>query len=142
MKKIGLLVFLMGNIWQLNAQDHGNLHVIVTNIKQSEGSIQLAIYNSEETFMKDALSTQTVKADTSGTVLVVFSDLPYGDYALSIFHDINDNEELDTNFMGIPKEPFGFSNNSMGAFGPPSFEKASINVKEPDTQTGIKLKSF
>ena len=142
MRKIGLLFLLMGCFSHLNAQDKGSLHVTINNIKQAEGSIQLALYNSEESFMEDPLAIQTVKADQSGTVLVTFSDLPFGRYALSIFHDINDNLELDTNFMGIPKEPFGFSNDAMGAFGPPSFDKASISINGPDTETSIKLKSL
>ncbi len=142
MSKIGLLLLLLGCISNSNAQNTGNLHVTVTNVKEAKGSIQLAIYNSAESFMKDELAIQTVKADTSGTVTVIFDDLPYGSYSLSIFHDINENLELDTNFMGIPKEPFGFSNDAMGAFGPPSFEKSSVDVNEPDTQTSIKLKSF
>ena len=55
--------------------------------------------------------------------------LKEGQYAISAFHDVNDNKELDTNWMGIPKEKYGFSNNARGFMGPPSFEDAAITVE-------------
>ena len=57
-------------------------------------------------------------------------DLAPGKYAISIIHDENNNDKLDTNFIGIPKEGFGFSNNPRIMFGPPSFEKASFEINQ------------
>ena len=55
-------------------------------------------------------------------------ELPDGIYAIGLYVDSNKNEKLDTNFFGIPKEQFGFSNNAKGRFGPPSFESASFEL--------------
>ena len=61
-----------------------------------------------------------------GEVELVFEKVPPGTYAISVFHDANENGKLDSNFAGIPKEGFGFSNNAMGMFGPPSFGEAKF----------------
>ncbi|MBL6715485.1 MAG: DUF2141 domain-containing protein [Pseudomonadales bacterium] len=55
-------------------------------------------------------------------------ELPGGTYAVGVFHDVDGDEALSKNFLGIPKEPFGFSNNVRGRFGPPSFKDASISI--------------
>ena len=124
------------------AQGSGDLHVVVNNIKHEVGVLQVAIFDNEESYLKDALEIKTIRVNKRGTAELTFESLPYGKYCLSIFHDLNENVELDTNFMGIPKEPFGFSNDVMGTFGPPGFEKASVSVASAKQSTSIKLKSF
>lgn len=62
------------------------------------------------------------------TASVQFTGLAEGTYAVKAFHDVNDNGKLDTNWMGIPKEPYGFSNDAMGSFGPPSFQQAGFPI--------------
>jgi uncharacterized protein (DUF2141 family) len=60
--------------------------------------------------------------------------LPYGEYAIAIFVDANRNGKMDKNFLGIPKEQYGFSNNVMGRMAAPSFEQAKFKVTGPTTQ--------
>ncbi len=114
------------------------LTVKITNIKTSEGEIAVALYNAEKKFMKSSYKTKTGKA-VAGTVEIIFENIPQGQYALSVMHDENKNLKLDTNLLGIPKEGFGFSNNAMGNFGPPSFEKAKIEITG-SKEISIKLK--
>lgn len=66
-------------------------------------------------------------------------DLPAGFYAIALFVDANKNLKIDKNFLGIPKEQFGFSNNAMGRLSAPSFEQAMFEVNGNTTQN-IKLK--
>lgn len=66
-------------------------------------------------------------------------ELEEGTYMVAFYIDKNDNEKLDTNFLGVPKEQFGFSNDVMGRFGPPSFEAASFN-HENETVLTMKAK--
>ena len=66
-------------------------------------------------------------------------DLPEGIYAIALFVDANKNLKIDKNFLGIPKEQFGFSNNAMGKLSAPSFEQAKFEVRG-DTLQNIKLK--
>ena len=62
----------------------------------------------------------------NGKFTVVLKDLPEGPLAISLFQDANANGRLDMNAMGIPTEPYGFSNNASGSFGPPKFEQALL----------------
>ena len=62
----------------------------------------------------------------SGKLSVVIKDLPAGPLALSLFQDANANGRVDMNAMGIPTEPYGFSNNAAGSFGPPKFDQAVL----------------
>ena len=65
--------------------------------------------------------------------------LPHGEYAISLFVDSNGNKKIDKNFLGIPKEQYGFSNNVMGRMSAPSFDQAKFVVSGPTTQN-IKLR--
>lgn len=73
--------------------------------------------------------------------IIDFSDLPPGKYAAVVLHDENSNLKMDKNWIGLPKEGYGFSNNVMGAFGPPSFNKASFeHIDNVQTSITIKLR--
>jgi uncharacterized protein (DUF2141 family) len=60
-------------------------------------------------------------------------DIPPGEYAISAFHDANDNKKMDTNLFGIPKEPIGISNNATGFMGPPKYNDAKFTVNKNTT---------
>jgi uncharacterized protein (DUF2141 family) len=62
---------------------------------------------------------------------VVFKAVPTGTYAISYIHDANNNGEMDANFMGIPKEDYGCSNNAKGFMGPPKWEDAKFELTKP-----------
>ena len=91
------------------------------------GDAVMGLFADEKTFMKEPIVSKLVKA-VQGETKAVFENVPPGTYALSIIHDSNENGELDSNFFGMPKEGFGFSNDVMGTFGPPSFQKASFTI--------------
>lgn len=72
---------------------------------------------------------------------IIIQSIPPGRYALALVHDRNDNGELDKNGMGIPSEPFGFSNNVIGAFGPPKFQRAQFLVQPGNNElTPLRLR--
>jgi uncharacterized protein (DUF2141 family) len=75
----------------------------------------------------------------SGTVELRIRNVKPGSYAIAVFHDINGNGRLDRSFIGLPSEPYGFSND-VGRRGPPSFEAARIVVKEPATTVVIPIR--
>ena len=124
--KILSLFFLLALVETTQAQ---RLVVRVENIKDDKGQIGVALYNTEVDFMKKQFAGTFAPPKKEG-VEVVFENLPAGEYAISIMHDSNANGKIDTNFMGIPKEGYGFSNNVMGSFGPPSFEKAKFKLTD------------
>jgi uncharacterized protein (DUF2141 family) len=117
----------------------GRIEVTIKNIKDQRGSIRVGLFNNEGDFLKKAVDGKIVKV--SGTeAKAVFENVKHGEYAVSVIHDENDNGELDTNGIGIPKEGFAFGNNAMGMFGPPSFDKAKITVNNQTVTQVIELK--
>jgi len=103
------------------------LTVNVKGVKSSEGLVGVGVYNTEDAFLKDEV-TGVFSAAIEGATTITISDLPEGTYAVSVFHDKNSNKELDTNFIGIPKEPVAFSKAKMKTFGPPSFEECAFTM--------------
>ena len=66
--------------------------------------------------------------EVSTGVFTEIIDVTSGIYAIGLYIDANKNKKLDTNFLGIPKEQFGFSNDARGVLGPPDFESASFEL--------------
>ncbi|MBK5277814.1 MAG: DUF2141 domain-containing protein, partial [Bacteroidia bacterium] len=100
--------------------------VVIKNVKEATGRIAVALFDNEKDFTNKSLQGKTTVSKI-GEVEVTFENVAPGDYAISVMHDANENDELDSNAFGIPKEGFGFSNDAMGMFGPPSFEKAKFS---------------
>ena len=116
------------------------LHVTVTQIKgHKKGNIIVGIFDSDESFLKKPLDGRMAQA-SGDSVTVVFENLKPGKYAISVFHDVNKNGDLDRNKLGIPKEGFGFSNNASGAMGPPSFEKTQLDLLTDQKEMDIDIK--
>lgn len=121
-----LLIFLLcAMAFSLSAQN--KLEVTIRGMKSEKGSVLIALYDSEGSFMKKHIASRKVKA-AERSLTIVFDNLKPGSYAVSTFHDENENEKLDSNFFGIPKELYGFSNNAKGSFGPPSFDNARVTI--------------
>jgi len=120
------MIFCFCAMAALSAVAQSNqLQVQIDNIRNSEGKILVALYDSESDYLKKFYVGKNVSA-SKGQMVVTFDNLVPGKYAVSAIHDSNDNGELDTNFFGIPKEGFGFLNGAMGTFGPPKFESVTI----------------
>ncbi|MTI20028.1 DUF2141 domain-containing protein, partial [Fulvivirga sp. RKSG066] len=115
--------------------------IVVENIKKPEGELVVAIFDCEENYLKKevALHKIKVKGDLKQHLTL---KLRKGVYAVAIFQDTNNNGELDKNFIGLPKEGFGFSNKSLGTFGPPSFEETKFSLAEGGAQVKVELKYF
>ena len=102
--------------------------------------IRIALYNSADDFLVDGhtAATQTVSA-RQGIVKFVFVNLRPGDYAAAAFHDENRSGDFDTNFIGIPREGYGFSNGAEAELGPPDFEDASVKLVQIVSETELLL---
>ena len=112
-----------------NAQHH--LSVKIQGVKTSNGTINVAVYNKSDHFLKfdQVFKADSVKAE-KGETSIFLENLPEGEYALAIFHDENGNEKLDTNWLGVPKEAIGFSKAKMKAFGPPHFKECAFKLQD------------
>jgi uncharacterized protein (DUF2141 family) len=115
------------------------LNLKVQNIKKAVGDIYIAVYDNEDDYMENRFAEAIAKVESEGSLEVVLK-IPYGKYAVTIFHDVNQDAELSTNFMGIPKEPYGFSNNPKSTFGPPSFEQSLFEFSEDGQGIEVELK--
>lgn len=111
------------------------LIVEVSNIKKA-GEIHVAVYDNAEAFEADRGEKAGAAPDiVDGTIVMVEAgtstfeyELAAGQYAVGIFHDVNLNNKMDNNFLGLPKEQCGFSNNARALFGPPSFGDAAFEL--------------
>lgn len=116
------------------------LTIEIQGIADAKGSVYVALYDKADTWMKKAIKAQSVVA-TAGKTVIVFKDLPEGDYAFSAFHDVDGDKKMARNAMGMPTEPWGFSKDAMGMFGPPSFDEAKVKVPAGGAVTVMTLKS-
>lgn len=113
------------------AAGENNLRVTATNVKTDAGSVYVWVYDKKDDWLSDRYRTQAfvkVAGHRSGDRVTVELLLPAGEYALSVFQDVNDNGKLERNFIGIPKEPAGLSNNVRPKFGPPKYQDALFKV--------------
>jgi uncharacterized protein (DUF2141 family) len=116
-----------------------DLTVEIKGLTSANGKVLISLFDKADGWMKRGLKTSGVDAQKDG-VTYEFKDLPMGEYALSIHHDENGNGKFDTNLVGMPIEPYGFSNDAMGNFGPPTFEQAKFKLDQDKKTITLNLK--
>lgn len=104
------------------------LKVEIDKLKNSNGQILLELSDGE----KNSIKVVTQKIENNKCTILI-KNLKPGQYSFRYFHDENSNTKLDTNFIGMPKEGFGFSNNAKGSFGPPSHQKLIFELNGDTT---------
>lgn len=126
------------------SHEKGEVVVYVSNIKNSKGNIKAALFQGIESYeSKKATPVAKNRAFIqNGKTVITFKDIPYGEYTLKVFHDENDDVKVNTNWIGIPTEGFGISNNAIGAFGPQSYDKAKFNLNQSSVNQYISLKYY
>ena len=110
---------LIANISFAQGSDQNNTYsfdVEITGFRSNNGHVLAEVVNAQKEVVKSFVLDLKNKKCT-----FTLADLPEGKYAIRYFHDENDNQKMDSNFVGIPKEGYGFSNNAKAYFGPPSF---------------------
>jgi len=115
------------------------LTVAVENVDSASGNVRIGLFASAKAFPGKPDRGETVAA-APGTVTVVFRELQAGNYAVSAFHDLNDNNKLDTGFLGRPTEPVGFSRDAHGRMGPPAFDDAAFAVDGAAVKIAVRLR--
>ena len=121
----------------------GVLEIKITNIENGNGTLYIAILDSAKDWLKSGAKSKpfrdiTQPVSSTDDLLISVEGLPPGKYAVSLFQDLNGNSKLDKNFIGYPKEPFGFSA-PMGKFGPPKFDEAAIEFSGENASVEIEL---
>lgn len=119
------------------------IHVEISGLRNDKGRVLCALYSSAqaEAFPKKAdkaVARLTAKI-AEGRAVCDFSGIAAGIYAVSVVHDENSNGKLDTNFMGMPREGVGASNDAKGHMGPPKFSAASFRYEGGRMDLKIRL---
>jgi len=120
----------------------GSITVHITGMTNLTGMFGVSLYNSKKGFpgKHEQAYASVLKKVTSSADTVVFEHLPYGSYAVSIMHDENNNGKLDTNFIGIPKEGVGVSNNPKIGFGGPKFQDSVFTLDKKELEVTVAMK--
>ncbi len=128
-------------MWVLAAvANAGELTVTITDIREARGFLMVALVNSDAAWNNKEKSVAEQKvAAAQGEVKLQFKDLTPGTYAVQVMHDENENYKLDTNFLGIPTEGYGFSNNP-NLMRKAHFDEARFDVGAEDASITIRLR--
>ena len=124
-----LFLLILSFPFALFAQNTKNMSVQINGFENTKGVCRVCLHSGEKTFPDDSKGAKCVVVQIEGQkAIATFTGLKAGKYALAAFHDANNNDQIDKNFFGIPKEGFAFSNDAMGTFGAPSFRQASLEM--------------
>lgn len=137
MRTAVILLFVL--LAQAASADTGTLIVEVRGLEFSEGKVRFVLFDSEENFFKEAIAYGDLDVTDNGATWVV-NDLPFGTYAVTVHHDVNDNGEMERAWYGKPKEPTGASTNPKLKFGPPTFEKSRFEFAAAEMTLSIDVK--
>lgn len=120
-RNIGVVLLALVLFSATPAEKRQPLEVTFTNIKQTNAPIYIAVneYSESFPFKNKVIKYYRVEPTGQSSATITISDLNYGKYALTVFQDLNGNQQIDKGFLGIPVEPFAFSNNYKPVFRAP-----------------------
>jgi uncharacterized protein (DUF2141 family) len=126
---------------QPNENTNGDLIIIISGLRNDKGDIKIGLFNSENSWngKKDKFRGATLKIKNKKVEWVI-KDIPYGEYAIKFFHDENGDDKINTNFLGIPTETYGFYMSGISKYIPPTFNKAKFMFKSREMTIEIKTK--
>ena len=117
----------------------GELTVKITDIRAAKGTLMVSVANSEAAWNNQEKPVAAEKIAAIGKELVLKFNLPAGSYAVQVLHDENDNGKMDANFMGIPSEGYGFSNNPQ-VMRKAHFSESKFEVSDAPSTTVVRLR--
>jgi uncharacterized protein (DUF2141 family) len=141
-KNLACLLFILASFILSNKALGQNytVTVTITGLHSNAGKVVLTLYNAEDGYPKEPKKAfrQISGTISNNTSNIILNNIPKGVYAVACYHDENGNGKLDSNFLGIPVEGVGASNNAKGFMGPPKFNDAKFNV-ERDMAVSLKI---
>ncbi len=127
---ISTVIVMVLSMMQPAGPDNGRLVIEVDNIREARGTVWVGIYDSKENYLvKERAIIQAYQVQKAGLARIYIDTLPYGTYAIALFHDINGNGEMDRNFLGIPTEPFAFSRPPRSKWRLPYFGEVAFRFR-------------
>lgn len=131
MNKLAFTIVIF-TLFNMSVAGQITLKIVIKNLQNNTGHVVMDFRNGDDVEVK-AFSEKII----DNQCLINIIDLKPGKYSFKYFHDENNNIKLDTNFIGIPKEGYGFSNDAKGKFGPPDFKDTVFEVKNDTTVSCI-----
>ena len=123
-----------------NAGDTSPVTVVVSQLASTQSAVKLYFYSVHDRFLQHGgYSFMRVVKPGGQNRIQLPVDLPHGEWAVAITQDMNNNDKLDKNFLGIPTEPFAFSNNVRPTIAPPGFQECKFLVSGPGQVVAIRL---
>jgi uncharacterized protein (DUF2141 family) len=133
----GLIIAL--GVHGQQAANTKKLSIKISNIQSKGKILYVGIYRAGDEFPEFNKHWKNSKATTTRNEVTIEFDVPYGDYAVAVSHDLNGNGKLDKNLFGYPKEPFGFSNNYKPKLSSPNFSDCKFSYTQQSNSIMIKL---
>lgn len=139
MKKLLVIILVsLGFSFITNAQN--KVLVAVTGLKNNKGVVRACLFNNAASFEGSSKPFQCLQVTINNkTAQAIFENVPAGTYAVSVFHDANNNNEMDTNFMGVPTEGYGASKNKLPFAAAPKYKDNQFIVAN-NTTTNLTIK--
>ncbi len=125
----------------VQAAEKGDLKVVFPGLSDNAGRVRIALVNTKPGYKDEEkhgfrLADAEVKDRTARHT---FADVPFGIYSIKAYHDQNGDERLNKNLFGVPQEPYGFSNDVRGRWGPPAYERTLFRFLIDGSQIAIEL---
>jgi uncharacterized protein (DUF2141 family) len=120
----------------------GDLTLYIQGCRNDKGYLLVSLFNQSSGYPADAQKAfKKIRVPVKkGITVIEWKEIPEGNYAIAVLHDENEDGKMNTSLIGLPKEGYAFSNNAMGLAGPPSFTKASFEIKSSGTLHRVQLR--
>ena len=143
---IGMLALTIPFIYgftNMNEEGMGRLIIKISNVSKDRGIIWIGLYDSADTYLiKEKSILKKIDVSQKGYHEMVVDSLPYGTYAMALFHDVNANGEIDRNLLGIPSEPYAFSKKPKSKWRLPKFDEVKFDFAQDVQEIDTKLKKW
>lgn len=127
----------------LDNEEMGRLIIKINNVSKDRGIIWIGLYDSADTYLiKEKSILKKIDVSQKGYHEMVVDSLPYGTYAMALFHDVNANGEMDRNLLGIPSEPYAFSKKPKSKWRLPKFDEVKFDFSQDVQEIDTKLKKW
>ncbi len=124
--------------------DLGTMRLKVDALSEESGCIRIAIYDEAEQLDDQGAEVlgRIIKVESLDDVDLSFEDIPFGEYGVAVYHDVNDNNRLDKSALGIPVEPYAFSNNPKVKWKAPKYKDIKFHFSKDQQEVNVVLKKW
>jgi uncharacterized protein (DUF2141 family) len=134
-----LLILLLCMLFSASTVPTATLTIEIANVRTGSGKLWFALFRPGEKFVDSKPNIHKIVEVKSVANQIAVFQLEPDRYAMAVYHDLNANDVLDKNFLGIPKEPYGFSRDFRPRFSPPSFEDCAFDLPANGAKIVVKL---